>query len=109
MNAPAKKRQNFKYTVLSNDTWTDVTEAPASGEVIVVTDILASSNQGSSLQQFRMSDGSTDTPILTVATSSDRSEQIHFSAENPIHLKEGYRLQCSASANSYVSINYYVI
>ena len=107
MNSAAIKRQNSQYTALPSDAWTDVTETPAAGEVVVITDVLIGSNQGSALQQFQEYDGSSDTAVWTIATASDRSEQVHFS--QPVHLTEGYRLRVSASANSYVTVNYYVI
>ena len=53
MNSAAIKRQNSQYTALPSDAWTDVTETPAAGEVVVITDVLIGSNQGSALQQFQ--------------------------------------------------------
>jgi hypothetical protein len=107
MNAAAIKRQNSQMTNLPADTWTDVSETIATGEVLVVTDVLISSNQGQAVQQFRAWNGSASYAVWTLATSSDRSEQIHF--RQAVHLKDGYRLQASASANSYCTVNYYVI
>ena len=107
MNAAAIKRQNSKYTPLTSNAWTNVTETVAAGEVMVITDVLIGSNQGSALQQFQEYNGSTENLRWVTATASDRSEQVHFS--QPIHLKDGFWLQVSASANSYVTVNYYVI
>ena len=107
MNAAAIKRQNSKMTNLPSDTWTDVSETIATGEVLVVTDVLIGSNQGSAVQQFRAYNGSASYAVWTIATASDRSEQIHF--QQAVHLKDGYKLQVSASANTYVTVNYYVI
>lgn len=107
MNSAAIKRQTSKYTALPSDTWTDVSETIATGEILVVSDVLISSNQGAAVQQFRAWNGSASYAVWTLATSSDRSEQVHF--QQAVHLKDGYRLQVSASANSYCTVNYYVI
>jgi hypothetical protein len=107
MNAAAAKRQNLQYTPLASDSWLDVTETPAAGEVVVVTDVLIGSNAGSSVMQFRIYNGAASEIVWVIATAEDRSEQIHWT--QPVHLKEGYRLQVSASNNSYCSVNYYVI
>ena len=107
MNSAAIRRQDSKYTPLASNAWTNVTETVAAGEVMVITDVLVGSNQGSALQQFKEYNGSSENIRWVMATASDRSEQAHFS--QPIHLTEGFWLQVSASANSYVTINYYVI
>jgi len=95
MKSAAAKRQELRYTALPTDDWTNVTEDPSSGDVIVICDVLISSNIGSSLMQFRQYNGSTTSMVWVVATASDRSEQIHWT--QPVHLKAGYRLQCAAS------------
>jgi len=107
MNSAAIKRQNSQYTPLPTDSWTDVTETPSSGETVVVVDVVIGSNQSSAVQQFRAWDGTTAKAVWTVSTAGDRSESISF--QQHVHLPAGYRLQVSASGQSYVTVNYYVV
>jgi len=102
-----KKAIKTKFTALTSDAWIDVTEIPASSDVVVISDIILSSDQSASKCQLRQTDGSTNELVAVFNTASDRNEVCNL--QEPIHLKQGYRLQCSASANSFATINYYTI
>ena len=107
MTTGRKKLESTKFTALDSTAWITVTAVPASTDVVVITDMIVSSDTSASKCQFRQTDGTTNELIMVFNTANDRNEIANFS--QPIHLKEGYYLQCSASANSFCTVNHYQI